>query len=302
MRKGVADFRSRADYIYDIINTFFILLVFIIVIYPLYFIVIASISSPAGVGTGKVILFPDTFNIEGYKRIFENSEIWRGYRNSVFYAMFGTLVHVTSTLCSGYFFTRRELPFRRVLLTIFIIPMFFSGGLIPTYLIISQLKLVNNPVLLIILGSVSMYYIVIARTFIDSTIPRDLFDASRIDGSNNLYYFYKIVIPLSKPLISMLAVFSAVGHWNSYFNALIYMNKREWIPLQLILREILNANNAMQQQFDIGLVGEDALHAAMLAESVKYGLIIVSSLPVIAIYPFAQKHFVKGLMIGSIKG
>lgn len=295
--------RTKADFIYDVINTVFIVLLFLLIAYPLYFIIIASFSSPSAVGTGKVILLPDTINLEGYKRVFQNAEIWLGYRNSVFYTVFGTILRVFFTVCAGYVFTRRELPFRNFLLVVFIIPMFFGGGLIPTYLLISKLKLINNPLLIIILGSVSMYHIIISKTFIDSTIPKELLDSARIDGSNNLHYFYRIVVPLSKPLIAMLAVFSAVYHWNSYFNALIYMNDRRWIPLQLVLRNILISGSfVMQQQFEIGNIGEDAVRAAMLVEAVKYAIVIVASIPIIIIYPFAQKHFVKGLMVGSIKG
>ena len=292
----------KADRIYNFFNIVFLSLLLFIVAYPLYFIIIASVSTPAAVGRGKVAFWPDAINLSGYKTILEYEMLWIGYRNSVIYTVLGTVLSVMTTMCCGYVFTRRDLPFRKFLIVLFVIPMFFSGGLIPTYLIIRDYGLLDNPLLLIIISCVSTYNIIIARTFIDTNIPKEMFEAARIDGSNNISYFIKMVIPLSKALIAVLSVFAAVGYWNNYFNALIYITTRDYLPLQNIIREILSVSTNLQKQMEAGDIGDDAIETAYAAESIKYGVIIVSSLPMMAVYPFAQKYFVKGVMIGAIKG
>ncbi|WP_409345938.1 carbohydrate ABC transporter permease [Paenibacillus sp. MBLB4367] len=294
--------RSRADVVYDVINVTFLALLLVIVLYPLYFVVIASFSDPAAVGTGKVVLFPAGFNLYGYDLIFKYKQLWIGYRNTVFYTIGGTALSVSLTLMTAYAFSRKDMVGRGFIVTLFIIPMFIHGGLIPTYLLVRKLHLIDNPLTVIILGCVSMWNIIITRTFFQSTIPQELFEAAKMDGCGNIGYFTKVVLPLSKAIIAVLVVFSAVGHWNSFFNALIYLNDRNLIPLQLVLREILTSQTQMMQQLELGIGDQDMAQKTFLAESVKYGIIIVSSLPVFCIYPFAQKYFVKGVMIGSLKG
>ncbi|WP_409345945.1 carbohydrate ABC transporter permease [Paenibacillus sp. MBLB4367] len=294
--------KSGSDRAYDIMNGIFLVLMLVIVAYPLYFIVIASFSDPSAVGTGMVILFPKRINWKGFELIFEYKQLWIGYRNTVFYTVMGTLLSVSLTLMTAYAFSRRDMVGRGVIVTLFIIPMFISGGLIPTYLLIRDLNLINNPLIVVILGSVSMWNIIITRTFFQSTIPIELFEAAKMDGCGNIGYFIRIVLPLSKAIIAVLVVFTAVWHWNSFFNALIYLNDRNYIPLQLVLREILTSQTQMMQQLDLGIVDQNMAEQMMLTESVKYGIIIVSSLPILCLYPFAQKYFVKGVMIGSLKG
>jgi len=294
--------RTRADIVYDTVNVAFLALLLIIVLYPLYFVVIASFSDPSAVGTGKVILFPKGFNFNGYDLIFKYDQLWVGYRNTAIYTIGGTALSVSLTLMTAYAFSRKDLAGRGFIVTLFIIPMFIHGGLIPTYLLVRDLHLIDNPLIVMILGCVNMWNIIITRTFFQTTIPQELFEAAKIDGCGNVGYFTKVVLPLSKAIIAVLIVFSAVGQWNSFFNALIYLNDRNLIPLQLVLREILTSQTQMMQQLELGIGDQDMAAQTFLAESVKYGIIIVSSLPVLCIYPFAQKYFVKGVMIGSLKG
>ncbi|WP_079913276.1 carbohydrate ABC transporter permease [Paenibacillus sp. 32352] len=294
--------RGRADKIYDIINFTFLAVLFVIVLYPLYFVVIASFSDPSAVGTGRVFLFPKGFNLNGYELIFNYKQLWIGYRNTVLYTIGGTVLSVSLTLMTAYAFSRKDMVGRGFIVTLFIIPMFIHGGLIPTYLLVRNLHMLDNPLTVIILGCVSMWNIIITRTFFQSTIPHELFEAAKMDGCGNISYFTKVVLPLSKAIIAVLVVFAAVGQWNSFFNALIYLNDRNLIPLQLVLREILTSQTQMMQQLEMGIGDQDMAQKTFLAESVKYGIIIVSSLPVLCIYPFAQKYFVQGVMIGSLKG
>ncbi|WP_240419096.1 carbohydrate ABC transporter permease [Paenibacillus periandrae] len=294
--------KSQSDMVYDTMNNIYLFLMLILVLYPMYFIVIASFSDPSAVGTGKVFIFPKGLNWDGYKLIFEYKQLWIGYLNTVLYTIGGSLLSVSLTLMTAYVFSRKDLVGRGFIITLFIIPMFISGGLIPTYLLVKDLNLINNPLIVIILGSVSMWNIIITRTFFESTIPVELFEAAKMDGCGNIGYFTKIILPLSKAIIAVLVVFTAVSQWNSFFNALIYLNDRSYIPLQLVLREILTSQTQMMQQLDLGIVDQDMAQKTFLAESVKYGIIIISSLPILCIYPFAQKYFVKGVMIGSLKG
>ena len=293
---------SRIDRIYNAVNTFLLGVLLIIVAYPLYFIVIASFSDPSAVGTGHVLFFPKGLNLEGYQRIFEYEMLWVGYRNSIFYAVAGTLLSVSLTMMAAYVFTRNTLPGRKFFLILYTIPMFFNGGLIPTYLVVQDLHLVNSPFILILLGAVSMYNIIITKTYIRSNIPEELFEAAKIDGCGNIRYFFSIILPLSKAIIAVLVVFTVVGQWNSYFNALIYISDKALYPLQLVIRDILNTQTAMMQALETGGMGADALAEIYQAESMKYGVIIVSSLPMMIVYPFAQKYFTKGVMIGAVKG
>lgn len=293
---------SRIDRIYNAVNIFLLGVLLVIVAYPLYFIVIASFSDPSAVGTGQVLFFPKGLNLEGYQRIFEYEMLWVGYRNSIFYAVAGTLLSVSLTMMAAYVFTRNTLPGRKFFLILYTIPMFFNGGLIPTYLVVQDLHLVNSPFVLILLSAVSMYNIIITKTYIRSNIPEELFEAAKIDGCGNIRYFFSIILPLSKAIIAVLVVFTVVGQWNSYFNALIYISDKALYPLQLVIRDILNTQTAMMQALETGGMGADALAEIYQAESMKYGVIIISSLPMMIVYPFAQKYFTKGVMIGAVKG
>ncbi|MCV9888764.1 carbohydrate ABC transporter permease [Metabacillus halosaccharovorans] len=291
--------RSKEDKIFDLINIFLVAIMVILVVYPLYFIVIASISNPNMIYEGKVWLLPKDITFEGYQRIFSDSKIWLGYKNSIIYTFVGTLVNVSCTLMAAYALSRRDLYGRNLIMFLFLFTMFFSGGLIPTYLVVKNLGLLNTMWALILPKAVAVWNVIVARTFFQTSIPNELLEAAKIDGCSDAKFFWKIVLPLSKPIVAVMVLFYAVGHWNSYFDALIYLNNEDLYPLQLILRNILIQNEASTQMMsDI-----DSLAAKQrVSELIKYGVIIVASIPLLVLYPFVQKYFVKGVMIGGIKG
>lgn len=292
--------QGRSDKIFDIVNHVILFLLMMIVLYPLYFIVIASFSAPDAVARGEVLLAPKGFNIRGYKEIFKYKDIWTGYVNSLLYTIVGTLINLIATIPAAFAFSRSELVGKKPLMLLFAFTMFFGGGLIPTYLLIQSLHMDNTMWALVLPGAVGVYNLIVARTFFEQSIPEELYEASVMDGCDYFRYFFRIVIPISKPIIAVMVLIYAVGHWNSYFNALIYLVDRSKFPLQVILREILIQQ---QQVASSGTVSMQAMEQQrQLAEMIKYGVIVVASLPVLCMYPFVQKYFVKGMMIGAVKG
>ena len=274
-------------------------LIFLIVAYPLYFVVIASVSDPFLVSTGQVWALPREITVEGYERIFTHQEILTGYRNSIMYAVVGTSVNLAITLTAAYALSRSDLVGRNAITFIFAFTMFFSGGIIPLFLLVRSLGLYNTFWAMIFPTALSVWNMIIARTFFQSTIPKELLDSAKVDGCTDFRFFWSIVLPLSSAIIAVLLIFYAVGHWNAFFNALIFLRSRARFPLQLVLRDIL-----IQHQFTDEMMIDDASAemSAMIAESMKYGVIIVASVPVMILYPFVQKHYVRGIMIGAIKG
>ncbi len=291
---------SRADIAFDIIIYILLTIALLVVAYPLIFIVLASISNPDAVNSGQVVLFPKDISFESYKRIFSDVRIWIGYRNTIIYTAVGTFFNVALTLMIGYSVSRKDLVGRKLIMNVLIFTMYFGGGLIPTYILVRDLGLRNNPLVMVILGAVSVYNIIITRTFFESTISNELLEAAFIDGCGNGIFFFKIVLPLSKAIIAVLTIYYAVGHWNQFFNALIYITQKKYFPLQLYLRDILIANQMVSTD---GMNDVDALiEMQRIAETIKYGVIIVSSLPMLILYPTLQRFFVKGVMIGAVKG
>lgn len=271
--------------------------IMLIVLYPLLFVVSASFSDPAKVLGGEVWLLPKGATLDAYANILQNDKIWMGYGNSILYTVVGTTINIVMTLLAAYPLSRPDLPLRKGLMLIVTLTMFFGGGLIPTYLLVKDFGMVDTMWALIIPGAISTYNLIVMRTYFQSSIPWELQEAAHIDGCSNWRLLISIILPLSKPILAVMVLFYAVGHWNSFFNALIYIRSEDLYPLQLVLREILLIS---QTDAVDGLVGlEDKV---LLAESIKYAVIIVSSLPVLVMYPFVQRHFVKGVMIGSIKG
>ncbi|MCI8622788.1 MAG: carbohydrate ABC transporter permease [Provencibacterium sp.] len=272
----------------------------LIILYPLVFVFSASISNPMEVFAGRVWLFPRDIQFEAYKQVFRNNEIFTGYRNTIVYTCLGTLVSIVLTLSAAYPLSRKKMYGRNIIMFYFTFTMFFSGGLIPTYLVVKGMGLYNNLWVMILVGSVSVYNMIVARTFMQNTISDELYEAAEIDGCSDIPAFFKVALPLCAPIIAVLVLFYAVGYWNSYFNALIYLSDRARYPLQLFLREILLINMAdsmvdsMEMDMDISKF--------MVSESLKYAVIIVSSIPMLILYPFLQRFFVKGVMIGAIKG
>lgn len=289
---------SRSDLAFDIIVYGISALVLIIILYPIYFIVVASFSDPYAVSGGKVWFYPIGFTLDGYKELLEHSNIWLGYWNTILYTFFGVAVGLAVNIPAAFALSRRDLPGRRIFMFLFVFTMFFNGGLIPTFLTIKDFNLYDSVLVMIVPFSVSVYNIIVARTFFSSSIPADLWDASQIDGCGNLRYFFQIVLPLSKAILAVIGLWIAVGQWNSYFNALIYLKNSDLYPLQLILRDILITNNV---QSSLG-TGEAAEIALRLSNLMRYSVIIISTVPIMLIYPFVQKYFNHGVMIGAVKG
>lgn len=288
---------SREDRIFDAVIFVLVALVMLITVYPLYIVVVASFSAPMDVISGKVWIWPSGFNLEGYKRIFANNDILIGYRNTLVYTVLGTLVSIVLTMSAAYPLSRSKLYGRNAVMFLFAFTMFFRGGMIPTYLTLKGLGLYNNLAVMLLFGALSVYNVIVARTFLQNTIPNEVYEAAEVDGSNDLQTFFQIVLPLSMPILAVLTLFYAVGIWNNYFTGLIYLKDRSRYPLQMFLREILVTQ---ADSMSDGL--EADMNKMLVQESVKYGAIVISSVPMIILYPFLQKFFVKGVMIGAIKG
>ena len=291
--------RSRGDLLFDIIVYILMTTFMLICLYPLYFILIASISDPDQVLNGKVILFPSGITLDGYARIFRDQQIWTGYSNTILYTVAGTFINIVITITGGYALSRKDMPGRRSLLLIIAFTMFFNGGMIPTYMVVKGLGMINTFWAMLLPNALQVWNLMITRTFFESTIPGELLDAAMIDGCRTLRFFAQIVIPLSKPIVAVMVLFYAISHWNEFFNALLYLTSASRYPLQLILRNIL-----LSTQPDASFVDDVAslLEKQKLAELIKYGVITVASIPVLIMYPFVQRFFVSGIMIGSIKG
>ncbi len=290
---------NKSDAVFTFVVYAFTALIALIILYPLYFVVIASFSDPNLVASGQVLFIPKGITMEGYKYIFRDPRIWTGYRNTVLYTVCGTLIALFITIPAGYALSRQDMAGRGLVMKILIVTKYFSGGLIPTYLIVKGLHLVDTPYVLMILGSFSVFNLILCRTYFLNSMPIELQEAAEIDGCGIFQYFIKVVIPLSKSIIAIMVLYYAVGHWNSFFNGLIYVNDAKLYPLQLIMRDILIGG----QMIDPSSADPDSLELMkQIARTIKYGVIIVSSLPVLVMYPFVQKHFVKGVMIGSVKG
>jgi ABC-type glycerol-3-phosphate transport system permease component len=292
--------RSRGDFAFDLIIVLLCVFVFLIVAYPLYFVVIASVSDSTLVSTGKVTLFPRGFSTFGYEEIFKDARIWTGYRNTVLYTLLGTFVNLLFTLPAAYVLSRREFRARRFLMFVFVVTMFFSGGLIPTYLLMKDLHLTNNMWVFILPFSVNVYNLIITRTFFENSLPKELFEAASIDGCTHFGFFWKVALPLSKAVISVIGLYYLVAHWNDFFTGLIYIRSNSLQPLQIVLRDILLSNQVFSQGAGAG--GAAGGYAQKYADQIKYGVIIVSTLPILVVYPFMQKYFEKGVLIGSVKG
>ena len=295
--------RSKSDIIFD--SIIFILLTFILIIvaYPLYFIIISSFSSPDKVSSGQVVFYPLGFTLEGYNKVFENSQVVRGFLNSLLYTIVGTSVNLLLTIPTAYALSRKKFQGGRIVTIFYMITMFISGGMIPTYLVVQKLHLLDTMWALILPGSLSVYNMIVARTFFQQNISEELYEAAELDGCGHGKFFFSIALPLSKAIIAIMVLYYGVGHWNSYFNALLYMQTEDKYPLQLVLRSILVQNSAQLSQTVISAQQQEALRKQQEAvELMKYSLIIISSIPVLILYPFIQKHFTKGIMIGSVKG
>ncbi|MBQ3279534.1 MAG: carbohydrate ABC transporter permease [Clostridia bacterium] len=295
-RNGIA--LSRADKAFDVLDYILLTIAFLLVAYPLYFVVIASVSDPIAVYEGRVIIWPIKPTLEGYARIFSYESLFIGYKNTLLYTLIGTAINVVMTITAGYALSRKELVGRNVMMMGVMFTMIFSGGMIPNYLLVRSLGLYNTMWALILPGAVSTWNLIVCRTFFQQTIPDELREAAELDGCGDTGFFLRVVLPLSSSIIAVMVLFYAVSHWNSYYNALIYLSSTSKYPLQLVLRNILIVNTLDD------MVNDVATQAAQqrMGDLIKYGMIIVSSLPLLVLYPFLQKYFVQGVMIGAIKG
>ena len=298
--------KLNRDKIFGIVNTLLLLVITFLILYPLYFTIIASVSEPSEVVGGKVVFWPKGFSLDSYKAVFKEKSIWSGYRNSILYTLLGTLLNLILTIPAAYALSKKNMRFRRVINTYFVFTMFFSGGMLPGYLMVKDLGLINKPYTLIVLGGLSVYNVIVARTYFMSSIPESIYEAAEIDGCSEFGKFFKIAIPLAKPIIAVITLYYAVGRWNDYFTSLIFISDSDYFPLQLVLRNILQGSQVKLSAMDTSsMASEELLYLikqANLAEAMKYAVIFIASLPMLIIYPFIQKYFVKGVMVGSVKG
>lgn len=291
--------KLKSDRVFDFIIYGIAILLTLLALYPMYFILIASISDPNLVAKGEILFLPRGMTLEGYEHLISMTNLWVGYGNTILYTIAGTLIMLAVNIPVAYALSRKDLVGRGAFTLFFVFPMFFGGGLIPTFIIINNwFHMLDTFTVMVLPFSVIAYYIIVARTFFNTSLPGELWDAAQIDGCGNLRYFFTIVLPLSKAIIAVIALWAAVGHWNSYFNAMIYLRSPERYPLQLVMRNIL-INNEMAAS---AMTGSAAAEVNRKANLIKYGAIVVSSLPIMCMYPFVQKYFNQGVMIGALKG
>lgn len=290
---------SRADRVFYICNNVFLGLCLFIVGYPLIYIISSSFSAPTAVVAGKVILWPVELSLEGYKAVFDYRLVWTGYLNSLIYMTFGTTINVAITVLAAYPLSRKDLFGKSVITFIFMFTMFFNGGLIPTYIQINNLGLINTRWAMILPSALAIWNMIIMRTYFQTSIGDELREAAALDGCNDYIFLLRIVLPLSGAILAVIALFYAVGHWNSFFDALVYLRSQQLYPLQIFLRDILILNSADNNML---MDAKEAEIREAMRELLKYSLIIVASVPVMCLYPFVQKYFVKGVMVGAIKG
>lgn len=283
---------------YAIVHTIMILLI-IVIAYPLIYVVSSSFSSGSAVSAGKVLLWPVDFSLTGYKLVFSYRQVWTGYWNTIILTVVGTTLNVVLTTMAAYPLSRKHFAGKKLYLAIFMITMYISGGLIPSYILMSKLHLVGTRWAVLLSGTIGISNLIVMRTFFQNSIPSELLEAAKIDGISDIGYLLRIVLPLSKAIFAVITLYYAVGHWNSYFTSMIYLQDRDMQPLQLVLREILNTTRV-----DLSQIMDEELLSEMKGANdlMKYALIVVSSVPILVAYPFVQKFFEKGVMIGSVKG
>ena len=290
---------SRSDVLFWILKNLFLFFWFIIVLYPLIYILSCSLSNPQSVIAGKVWLFPIKPTIDGYKAVLGDSQIVSGFKNSFIYMFAGTALNLVMTMLAAYPLARNELKGKGLITTFFVFTMLFNGGLVPTYLIVKSMGLIDKRAAMIIPVAISVYNVVIMRTYLQSNIPQEIYEAAALDGCGDIRALVKIVVPLSGPILAVMALYYGVGHWNRYFNALIYLNSQKLFPLQIVLRNIL-IKNTITSELAAGYWDDSAQQS--LIDIIKYSVIVVSCIPVLCIYPVVEKYFKKGVMIGALKG
>lgn len=290
--------KSVSDRIFDAFNAVIMVTICVFIAYPLYYVIIASVTDPAVVGSGRLLLYPVKFFAGGYERVMRHKPIWTGYLNTIYYTVCGTVISVSVTLSCAFALSRKTLPGRRILSFLFTFTMFFGGGIIPLYLVITKLRIYNTIWAIVLPSAVSVYNLIVCRSFFESNIPDELYDASRIDGCNDFDFYFRVAIPLSKAIIVVMILFFATSIWNSYMNALMFLGSQEKMPLQVVLRGLVLVNEANTLAGE----GTDVADRLKMADQLKYSIITVSALPLLIVYPFIQKHFAKGVLMGAVKG
>ena len=289
---------SKGDRIFTIINAVIMILVCIVVLYPLYYVLLASVTDPVVVNSGKLLLYPEAWYTEGYITTLEYGPLWTAYKNTIVYTVVGTVVSLICTIPAGYALSRMDLVGRKPIMFLFTFTMFFSGGMIPLYLTIQQLHIYNTIWAMVLPVAVSAYNLIVCRSFFDTSVPIELLEAAKIDGCSDFGFFFKIAIPLSKTIIAVMTLFYATAMWNQFFNALMYLQDYDKMPLQVVLRDLVLMNQANQ----MGSSGAEMVTRQKLAEQLKYCIVVVAAFPLLCIYPFLQKYFAKGVTIGAVKG
>ena len=297
--------KIQGDFRFDVVNMIVLGLITLLFFYPMYLCLISAVSSPEEVYAGRVLLLPMGFNSVGFQRVIENDSLWRGYLNTIFYTVLGTCINLALTMTGAFVLSRRTFALRTPLNWMVLFTMFFGGGMIPTYLLVKDLKLLNTVWSLVLPGAISTWNLIITRTFLATSIPNELQEAAYIDGCNNIRFFLRIVLPNATTIIAVIGLFYAVDHWLSYWNAMLYITDETRYPLQLVLRDILLKAEVALQSAQSGENMESAtavVDLLRISESVKYIVVIAGTLPLLIVFPFVEKYFVKGVMIGSVKG
>lgn len=285
------------DKIVNIVFYIIAIIMILLIVYPLWFVIIASFSNPADVANGEVWFWPKQWDLSGYKELFKQEQLWTSYGNTILYTLVGTLIALGVNIPAGYAMSRKDLVGKKLINVFYLIPMFVSGGLIPTYIVVKNFGLLNSFWVMVLPFSVSTYNIIVARTFFKSSLPETLWEAAQIDGCGTIRYFLQFALPLSKAVLAVIGLWTAVGLWNSWFNALIYIQDEALQPLQLLLRRILISNQSLLG----AATGTMAQELRQLSDMMKYASIVISTLPIMCLYPFLQKYFNQGVMIGAVK-
>ncbi len=288
---------------FDVVNSALVIMITLLIMYPLYFVIIASFSKPADVMAGETLLWFKNFTTTNYEYLLNEDRLWTGYRNTIIYTVLGTLYQLFLTIPTAYVLTKKYLPGRNFVSLFYLLPMYISGGLIPSFILMKNLGMVDNPLILIIGGGISCYNLMIAKQYFATSIPGELYEAAQIDGAPEWKCFTQIAMPLAKPIIAVMALYYGVTHWNSYYNAMIYIREEDFWPLQLVLKEVLISSQdiVIEPGMDMEMM-EALMQRLEMVQGMKYAIIFVACVPLLVAYPFVQKYFTKGMMIGAVKG
>ena len=288
---------SVGDHIFNILNTILMILISVVIVYPLWYVILALITDPAIVNSGKFLLLPQGFYVAGYQEAFDYPQIWAGYKNSIIYTVVGVIVALVATIPGAYALSRRDMAGRKGIMFLFTFTMFFNGGMIPLFLTVQNVKIYNTMWAIVLPIGVSVYNLIVCRSFFEANLPIELLEASKLDGCSDFGFFFKIAIPLSSTIIAVMVLFYATGLWNIYFNAIMFLRDEDKMPLQVVLRNLILSNQLMQ-----GASGAELVEKQKLVDQLKYVIVTLAAFPLVIVYPFVQKYFAKGVMVGAVKG